>query len=130
MGIKDAAKIGYIGIIGGLLLFLFGLAFLLNSVGAMPFALPNFIYGLFASIGAYILAGAGLFLVVEDLIQKDSGFKFVVPIIIGLVVLSVGVVDVLNAFGVLEFSFSFLPAMVYYALFMLEGIGMMLASLD
>jgi len=123
---------GWPSLILGLLVGSTGLLMLVSTLGVLPFALPGFFGSLYGALGLYILAGLGFFIVIEDVTGVFGGmgewYNTWLPLVIGFVLLALGVVQVLNNFGVIGFSIPTLPGVVYQALFVLEGIALLLSS--
>lgn len=111
--------------IGFLLLLLGGIP-LLNQWGVIPFGLPGFLSNLIVTIAVYILAGAGIFLLVDAWGEWGEHIG-TISLVVGLVVIAVGIVHVLGAFGVLPQLIS-LPMMAYNILFVIEAILLILGS--
>lgn len=111
--------------IGFLLLLLGGIP-LLNQWGVIPFGLPGFLSSLVATIAVYILAGAGIFLLVDAWGEWGEHIG-TISLVVGLVVIAVGIVHVLGAFGVLPQLIS-LPMMAYNILFVIEAMLLILGS--
>ncbi len=106
----------------GLLIFLLGL---FPLIGKTAWLGPlNSVVG---QILVYILAFGGLFIIVDSFFEFTfhSGLG-ITTLLVGLVVFGLGLIVILNGMGVVSFTIPFLSEIVYYILFMLEGLFLML----
>ena len=109
-------------LIVGLLLTTFGLVPLLNQWNVIAFDIP-FIESLMGTALAYILALAGLFLIVDGVME--GGFTHpwgMISVTVGFLVLLLGVIPLLNTFGVISFGIPGLDLIVYRIIFTIEGV--------
>ncbi len=74
----------------------------------------------------YVLAFGGLYVIVDSFFEFTfhSGLG-ITTLLVGLVVFGLGLVSILHSMGAIAFGFS-LPAILYYILFILEGLFLML----
>lgn len=109
----------------GLIFLALGLVPLLNSFGVIPFNIPLIPTGLL--LWALALAG-GVVLLWDALGEKMGvaggieGQMRMVSIIGGLILLGIGIIPILNSFGVIGFSLPDLVGMVQNILFTVVGI--------
>ena len=118
----------FISFIVGLLLTIMGAFPLLNKMGVGPewFALSK----LPVSIFAYIVAGAGFYLLVNSVIEiTNSNSVGWISFLIALVFLGVGLLQTLFAFGIGPswFELDIITNTIYYVIFTIEGIFLMIA---
>jgi len=109
--------------IAGAVIFTLGLLPLINEA-------PAFLNNVLGQIAIYIIAFGGLYVIVDSFFEYTfhSGV-FITSFLVGLVVFGVGLVTILNQMG--KLTFHILPpqlSVLYYILFMLEGLFMMLAA--
>jgi hypothetical protein len=124
----------YVSFLVGLIIFTFGLLPLLNKFGVGPDWF-NFSAFLPTAVFAWIVAVAALYLVVDSVIEitNSSSIGFI-SIIIAFVCLAIGILPILNSFGIgPEFFglgfFGSVVSIVYSAIYMIEGIFLMLAMI-
>lgn len=111
----------------GVIIFLLGLLPLIGK-GAWLGPLITTWWG---TVAAYIVAFGGLYIIVDSFFEFTfhSGIG-VTTLLIGLLVFAMGLVTILHSMGVLAFKIPFMTPeskIVYYILFMLEGLFLMLA---
>jgi hypothetical protein len=97
---------------------------LLNTWGlikfTLPFALPmNILLWLVAAVGAYLLIDT--FLSEDDMMMWTSA-------IVSFIILAVAIVQILSSFGIIGFSIPFISLTLLKVLFVVEGIGLIIAS--
>ena len=110
----------------GLLLLLLGGIPLLSGLGVIPFALPAFLSNLVTTLAVYILAAAGIFLLVDAWGEWGEHIG-TISLVVGLVVIAVGIVHVLGVFGVMP-QLIRLSAKAYNILFVAEGLLLFIGS--
>ena len=78
---------------------------------------------------AYLVAFGGLYLIIDSFFEYTfhTGV-FLASFLVGLLVFGFGLVMILSRIGVISWSLPDFPIVVYHALFMLEGLFLMLAS--
>jgi len=106
----------------GLVLLCFGLFQLIGKAGWLgPLG------GLTGGVLAYVLAFGGLYVIIDSFFEFSfhSGLG-ITTLIIGLIVFGLGLVNLLNGFGVLSFSVPIVD-FIYHILFVIEGVMMMIA---
>lgn len=113
----------------GLLLFAVGLIPLLNKFGVLPFGLPGFMTGLIASIFFWIIAIAGLYIIIDGLIEPAGHMIHTMLIVTGILFVLIGLVPILNQFGVIKFDIPFLKDLIVYNIIItIEGLMLMSAG--
>ena len=110
----------------GILLLILGGIPLLNQWGVIPLGLPGFLTSLIATIAVYILAAAGIFLLVDAWGEWGEHIG-TVSLVVGLVVIAVGIVHVLGASGVMPLIIT-LPMMAYNIIFVVEAVLLIIGS--
>ncbi|RMF56152.1 hypothetical protein D6745_00180 [Candidatus Woesearchaeota archaeon] len=107
----------------GLILLVLGVIPFLNKFGIVSFGL-NFLP--IMQFVSYIISIAALWLIIEGFME-DEGVK-IITIIVGLIILAIGVIPLLNSFGVISFAIPFLSVTLYNIIFILEGILLVIAA--
>ena len=114
----------------GFIVGLAGLLSLLGGLGVLPFSV-GFLSVLYVNLAMYIFAALGLLVVIEDAMNLSMGGAMAWGgLFIGLLFLAMGIVNILNKFGVLGFGVPGLPEMVFHALFMLLGAALVMGTWD
>ena len=117
----------------GLFLFAVGFLPLIGSGGVvkiLPFGLPAFLTSLIAGIAIWLIAIAGLYIVVDGFIEPPAHNLHWILIACGIVLFVIGFLPLLNKFGVIGFGIPFLSNMfVYQGLIGLEGLLLMIGGL-
>ena len=116
---------GKISILVGIVFVALGLIPLLNGWGVLGFTLPAFLIKLIPAIALFAIPALALFLFI-DAIDEDDTIK-VVTIIVGLIFLVLGVIQILNRFGVIGFGLP-LSDMIYQIIFVVEGFFLIIAT--
>ncbi len=114
----------------GLILIAVGLIPILNQFGVIPFGLPAFLSGLVSSIIIWLIAGSGLYLIIESFMEglDEPSAKWL--LIVGLVVLALGLIPLLNSLGVIQFTVPLLSMMLFRIIFVIEGILMIIGAFN
>lgn len=114
----------------GLVVFLLGLLPLLESFGVLSTGFSAFVgSGAFLTAMPFILSILGFYLAVESIIELTNSnhigwFSF----LIGAVIMLIGLLPALQAFGIGPGLFGLsLPSMVYNIIFVVEGIFLIIA---
>lgn len=110
----------------GIILMALGLIPLLNKWGVIGFNLPGFLLGIFSNIALYILAAGGLYLLIDSFMEDDT--TRVISIGVALAIIAIGLIPLLNSFGVIGFTIPFLSPTLYQILFVLEGLFLFIAA--
>ena len=114
-----------ISIILGLLMIALGSLPLLNQFGilGLNISLP-------ISVLTYILAGAGLFVLIDGFMEGFMETSGKITMLVGFLILIGGLLMVLGSFGVLPFTVPAVGIMVYNVLFIIEGILLLVAGFN
>jgi len=112
----------------GLVLLVLGGIPLLNGFGILPFGLPGFLTGIIASVFLYLCALGGIWLLIDAWFEDASDMMRWSSVIVGLIVLVLGVVPLLNQFGVIGFSIPGLSMTIYNAIFLVEGVLLVIGA--
>jgi len=120
-----------ISFIVGLILAAFGIIPLLNGFGVMSFNLPGFLLNLPVSVLVWIIAVAGVYIVIDGVIEPPMHIFHWALIVGGLILLVVGLIPILYGFGVIPFTVPFLGEnlIVYQILIAVEGLFLAIAGL-
>ncbi len=113
-------------LIVGFLILALGIIPLLNGWGVIGFTLPGFLSGIVMKIVHYIIAALGLWLLI-DAFMEDSHMRMI-TLLVALAVLAVGIIPLLNTFGVIGFTIPFLTVALYNIIFVIEGIFLIIAA--
>ncbi|MFH0870248.1 MAG: hypothetical protein V1866_04295 [archaeon] len=113
----------------GIVLFLIGIVPLLKQFKVLGFGLPSFLNGLMAQIFFWIIAIAGVYIIVDGLIEPAGHALHIFLMVLGLIFVIVGLVPILNKFGVIHLNLSFLANLVVYnSIITIEGLMLMTAG--
>ncbi len=107
----------------GLLIFLLGLLPLMGKGNLIPFydSAPILVL-------AFIVAFGGLYIIVDSFFEMTfHTMTGIVTMLVGFLVAVIGVIVVLTEHGILGFTIPFLHAVIFYVLFILEGLFLMIA---
>ena len=120
---------GWISLILGLILMVIGVIPLLATlkvIASNPIAIVTNVLGL--NILQYIVAIAGIVLIVDAFMEMDA--IRAISLIVGIIIVALGTVPVLSSFGVIPAVgfLSFLTATVYHAIFVIEGLFLVIAA--
>ncbi|RME32230.1 hypothetical protein D6789_00215 [Candidatus Woesearchaeota archaeon] len=113
----------WLSFIVGLIIFALGLLPLIGKSDLIPFydTVPIIVL-------AFIVAFGGLYIIVDSIFEMIFHTQTgIITMIVGLVVAAVGTVVVLSEHGILAFKIPFLHAVIFYVLFILEGLFLMIA---
>jgi hypothetical protein len=115
----------------GLALLALGLIPLLNHFNAISFGLPEFLNGLIASIFIWVIAVAGLYVVIDGFIEPPMHALHWALILFGFIFLIIGLIPILHNFNVIGFTIiSFLDNMVVYNIAIcIEGLLLLIGGL-
>jgi len=117
----------YIAALIGLLLSCLGLIPILNMVGVLSWGIPEGIMLVITSFALYIITIAGIYLLVDSFME-DHGLRMI-SIVVALVVIILGLVPLLNSFGLIGFTIPlFGTPILYYVIFLIEGVFLMIAA--
>jgi hypothetical protein len=111
----------------GLVLLAFGVVPLLNTMGVIKFTWP---FNLALSILVWIVAAAGAYVVIDGFIEPPQHSLHWFLIAAGLLLLIIGLIPILNTFGIIGFKLGFLDSLIVYdALITIEGILLLIGGL-
>ncbi len=110
----------------GLLVLALGLIPLLNQWGIIGFEFPGFLTSLIGTIGLWVIAGIGLYLLISSFLEDDM--MRIISIVVAGVILLLGLIPILHQFNVIGFGLGFITVTWYYFLFAVEGIFLILAA--
>ena len=116
---------GQISILVGLVIVALGLLPLLNTWGMVSFTLPKIVLDVLPTIALFTIPALAIFLFI-DAIDEDDTIKGL-TIILGLVFLALGVIQLLNRFGVIGWALP-ISDMVYQIIFAIEGLFLVIAT--
>lgn len=116
----------WLALLVGLLLIAVGGIPLLNSWGLIDFNIPESLLGIIGSIALWVISAAGFYLLI-DAFFEDEGIQKM-TFLIAFVVLAIGIIPLLYQFGIIAFTIPFLSPVLYYAVFVVEGIFLVIAS--
>ena len=111
-----------ISFIVGLILSALGIIPLLNAAGVIAFGLPEFLSGIVGAIVMYLLAGSGIYLLVEGFMEGFDHPMGKISVLVGFLVLVIGIIPLLNSFGIITFGIPFLSLTLFRILFVIEGL--------
>jgi hypothetical protein len=115
----------------GLILFAVGLVPLLIKLGVLGWSLPSFMTNLPFSVAIWIIAVAGLYIVIDGFIEPPAHNLHWFLIIAGVVLFVVGLLPLLHNFGVIGLDLGSLlnNLYIYQALITIEGALLMVGGL-
>jgi hypothetical protein len=115
----------------GLLILALGLIPLLNHFKVIGFGLPGFLTTLIASIFIWIIAVAGLYVVIDGFIEPPMHSLHWILIVLGVTFLIVGLIPILHNFNVIPFTIlSVLDNLVVYNIVIaVEGLLLLIGGL-
>jgi hypothetical protein len=119
----------WISFFAGLILLVVGVLPLLKYFKVISFGLPGFLGGLMASIFFWIIAVAGLYIIIDGLIEPAGHALHIALMVLGVVFVIVGLIPILYSFKVIGFTIPFLSNLVVYNIIItVEGIMLMSAG--
>ena len=111
-------------LIVGLLLMALGIIPLLNKLKVIGFG--SFLNSLVPTIATFILAAGGIYLLIDSFMEDDH--MRMMSIIVAIVIIAVGIIQMLHGFNIIGFEIPFVNDVVYYILFVIEGLFLFLAA--
>lgn len=114
-------------LIAGIFLIVLGFIPLLHNWGALPFGLPNFLSSFIGIIATYLIAAGGFYLLIDGFLQWGNPFAWV-TFAVALVVLAIGLIPILHAFGTLSFTIPFFTPTFYSIVFTVEGLFLFIGA--
>ncbi len=119
-----------ISFVVGLILLAFGIIPLLNKFGVIGWNLPGFLVNLGTGVLVWIVAIAGLYILIDGFIEPPMHIFHWLLIIAGLIMMVLGLIPILHTFGVIGFSMPGMDSMIlYWIVISLEGLGLAIAGL-
>ena len=113
----------------GLGIFLVGIVPLLGHFGVLPFGLPAALNTLLGSVAVWIIAIAGVYIIIDGIIEPDRNMLHMLLLGMGALFVIVGLIPILHMFGVIPFTIPFLDNLIVYnAILTVEGIMLMTAG--
>ncbi len=112
----------------GVVLFVLGLIPLISSWTG--FNLPGFMLTVIGSVAIYVVAAAGLYLLIDMFLEWGEEWAWV-SMIVGVIFLALGVIVILNQMGTITFGGSIaglLKPVIYNVIFVIEGIALAIGS--
>jgi signal transduction histidine kinase len=115
----------------GFFLFIVGLIPLLLYFKLVDWALPSFLQSLSFQIAIWVIAVAGLYIVIDGFIEPPAHNLHWILIVAGLVLFTVGLLPILHNFGVIGLDLGrFLKELfIYQAIITIEGILLIIGGL-
>lgn len=111
----------------GVVLAAFGVLPLLSKWGIVKFQIP-FLSNIAVSVLVWIVAVAGLYVLIDGFIEPPAHALHWMLILIGLILAIVGLIPILKSFGVLGFTLPF-NDVVYRIIITLEGLLLIIGGL-
>lgn len=113
----------------GLGIFLIGVIPLLNYFGVLPIELPGILATLPTTIAVWIIALAGVYIIIDGIIEPDGNMLHMLLLGMGILFVVVGLIPILYSFGIIPFTIPFLGNLVVYNIVLtVEGIMLMTAG--
>ena len=119
-----------ISFILGLILVTLGGIPLLNQWKVIGFGLPAALNPVISSVILWIVAGSGLYLLIESFMEGLDHGPGKTAMIAGIIVLALGLIPLLNQFGVIAITVPFLSFMLFQIIFVIEGIIMIIGAFN
>lgn len=114
----------WLSLISGLIIIALGGIPLANSWGWISFNLP---FGLTLNILLWFVAAAGAYLLIDSFLSEDDMVMWT-SAIVAVLILAIAIIQILSNFGIIGFSIPFLSLMLLRILFVVEGIGLVIAG--
>lgn len=114
----------------GVFLAALGLIPLLSYFKIIGFGMPAFLNNIIGAVAIWIIAVAGLYVVIDGFIEPPAHNLHWILIVAGLFLFVIGLIPILFTFKVIPFGIPFLNNMVVYnAIITLEGILLIIGGL-
>ncbi len=114
-------------LITGSLLMVLGVIPLLAKWGVLSLKIPTFLSSnIFMSIGTYIIAIAGIYILINSFMEDDT--MRMISIGVAILVILIGIIPILTQFGVIKYEIPFLSPLFFYIMFTIEGFFLFLAA--
>lgn len=120
-----------ISFIAGLVLAAFGIIPLLGTFKVIGFKLPAFLLNLPTTVLVWVIAVAGLYIVIDGFIEPPMHIFHWALIVGGIAMAIIGLIPILFTFKVIGFTVPFLGTnlVVYQVLIAVEGLFLAIAGL-
>jgi hypothetical protein len=106
----------------GLILLVLGVVPILAQFKVLSFGLPAFLTGIIPKIALFVIAFGALYMIIDAFLEGVDEPNGIFTLIVGALIFIVGIVNVLNQFGVIGFKIPFLTPLVYNIIFVVEGL--------
>jgi hypothetical protein len=114
----------------GLVIFAYGIVPLLNQFKLLAFNWPGILGQLPFKIAMWIIAVAGIYVLIDGFIEPPQHGLHWALIVIGLVLFVTGLLPILHSFGVIGLSLGFLDNLIlYYIIITVEGLLLLIGGL-
>lgn len=114
----------------GLFITAFGILPLLIKFGILDWSLPAFLTGLPFTVAVWVIAVAGLYVVIDGFIEPPAHNLHWFLILAGIVLFVIGLLPILHSFAVIGLSFGFLDNLIlYHSIITVEGLLLMVGGL-
>jgi len=114
----------WISLLIGIIVTALGGIPLLNSWGLLPWSLP---FALSANILLWFVAAVGAYLLIDTFLSEDDALMWI-SAAVAIVILAIAIIQILNNFGVIGFGIPFISLTLLRILFVIEGIGLIIAG--
>jgi len=111
----------FLSLILGIFVLALGFIPFLNAMHVIGFGLPGFMTSMVAKSGIYVLAGVGLYLLIDGFLEE--GPIQVGSIVVALAIVALGIVNIF-----LGAKIAFLSEMVYNVIFTIAGILLIIGA--
>ena len=120
----------WISIIVGLVLLVLGLLPLLNTLGVSTGVDFHKILGGALAVFSYLVAFGGLYLIWDSFHEIGSLSPAIgwLSLVVGFIVFALGLLQALSSLKVIALALPAFPALVYYIIFVIEGILLFIAG--
>lgn len=108
----------------GVLILALGIIPLLNKFNVLAFQIP--MMELMIKIAFWVFAAGGVFILIDAHLE-DHAMK-IPSTIIGILLIAVGLIEILFSFGTIGFHIPFLSDMIFYVLFVIEGLFLVIGG--
>lgn len=115
---------GTISLILGIIVGLLGLMPILKIIGILPFEITSTLPGFILYI---LVVAGGIFLLIDSV--HEVALRWI-SVILGLIVVTLGLVGLLSYMGVIAFSLGFIPGVLWYIIYIATGLFLIFGSGD
>jgi hypothetical protein len=99
---------------------------ILNGFGWIPFALPGFLV-ITSRILLWLVAAIGAYLIIDSFLCEDDTVMWI-SIFVAVVIFGIAAIQILNGMNIIPFGIPFLSMQVLRILFVIEGLGLIIAA--